>query len=89
MHVPFLAYAPFKVTFDNVYINTDRRMIRGVVKTVYDPTESGMGNMDDIFTGGGHTGNVVEGITKTDLSADFVIDKDSGFFLTRRPVKSK
>ena len=80
VHVPFLAYAPFKVTFDNVYINTDRRMIRGVVKTVYDPTESGMGNMDDIFTGGGHTGNVVEGITKTDLSADFVIDKDSGFF---------
>ena len=80
VHVPFLAYAPFKVTFDNVYINTDRRMIRGVVKTVYDPTESGMGNMDDIFTGGGHTGNVVEGITKTDLRADFVIDKDSGFF---------
>lgn len=80
VHVPFLAYAPFKVTFDNVYINTDRRMIRGVVKTVYDPIEIGMGNMDDIFTGGGHTGNVVEGITKTDLSADFVIDKDSGFF---------
>ena len=80
VHVPFLAYAPFKVTFDNVYINTDRRMIRGVVNTVYDPAEGGLGNLDDIFTGGGHTGHVVEGITKTDLSADFVIDKDNGFF---------
>lgn len=80
MHVPFLAFAPFKVTFDNVFINTDRRLIRGVVKTVYDPGESGMSNMNDIFTGGANTGKVVEGITKTDLSADFAVDPNNDFY---------
>lgn len=80
VHVPFLAFAPFKVTFDNVFINTDRRLIRGVVKTVYDPGESGMSNMNDIFTGGANTGKVVEGITKTDLSADFAIDPTNDFY---------
>lgn len=80
VNVPFLANAKFKVSFDNIFLNTDRRMLRGVVKTIYDASEGGIGNLDDIFVGGSETGNVMTGITKTDHSADFVIDKDADFF---------
>ncbi len=58
----------------------DGRLVRGEVNTLYDPSESGLTNLDDIFTGGGTTGKVVEGITKTDLRADFVITESSDFF---------
>lgn len=77
VNVPFLANGKFKVTFDNVYVNTDRRMIRGVVNTVYDAGGGGIADLDDIFVGGSETGKVVSGITFTDLSADFVIGEDS------------
>lgn len=80
VHIPFLGNAPFKVTFDNIFVNTERRMVRGVVKTVYEASESGIYNTDDIFIGGSNTGKVVEGITKTDLSADFEIDPSNGFY---------
>ncbi len=80
VNVPFLGFAPFRVRFDHIFINTDGRMVRGEVNTLYDPSESGLTNLDDIFTGGGTTGKVVEGITKTDLRADFVITESSDFF---------
>ena len=80
VHIPFLGNAPFKVTFDNIFVNTERRMVRGVVKTVYEASESGIYNTDDIFIGGSNTGKVVEGITKTDLSADFEIDPSNEFY---------
>lgn len=80
VNVPFLAGAKFKVAFDHIFLNTDRRMVRGTVNTVYDATESGITNLDDIFVGGSETGKVMAGITKTDLSADFVIDKDADVY---------
>ena len=79
VHVPFLGNAPFKVAFDNIFINTDRRMIRGVVNTVQDASGGGLANLDDIFVGG-KTGEVKEGITKTDLIASFAIDPGADFY---------
>jgi len=78
--VPFLASAQFKVVFDNVFINSSRRMLRGIARTTYDGSESAVGNLDHIFEGGSQAGNVVTGITKTDLSADFRIEEDAGFY---------
>ena len=79
VHVPFLGNAPFKVTFDHIFINTDRQMVRGVVRTVYDASEGGITDLDDIFAGG-NAGDVKEGITKTGLSAGFAIDPGNDFY---------
>lgn len=50
--VPYLGFVKFMVTFENVFINTDRRMVDGQVQFVYDETTGmvfgfGMGGGED------------------------------------------
>ncbi|WP_326983250.1 fibronectin type III domain-containing protein [Chryseobacterium sp. MYb264] len=40
IEVPYLANTKLKVTFNNIKLNTDKKLIEGVVETTYDPTES-------------------------------------------------
>lgn len=39
IEVPYLANTRLKVTFNNIKLNTDKKLIEGVVETTYDPTE--------------------------------------------------
>ncbi|GHV66052.1 hypothetical protein FACS1894199_08580 [Bacteroidia bacterium] len=71
-----------KVGFDNIKINTDRRLIEGVIYSTYDATEGGNANMDDVFHGGTNTGKLVEGLAQTDLLANFEIESDTRFVYT-------
>ncbi|WP_419487086.1 fibronectin type III domain-containing protein [Chryseobacterium bernardetii] len=40
IEVPYLANTRLKVTFNNIKLNTDKKLIEGVIETTYDPTES-------------------------------------------------
>ncbi|MEJ8591613.1 hypothetical protein JSO54_10255, partial [Riemerella anatipestifer] len=37
--VPYLADTKVKVSFNNIKLNTDRKLIEGIIETTYDPTE--------------------------------------------------
>ncbi len=74
--VPYLLFHRFAVRFDNVFINSDRRMVRGFVETVYDESDGSVGNLDNIFEGGAATGEIASGITYADIDLSFTIPDD-------------
>lgn len=40
IQVPYLADTKIKVSFNNIKLNTDKKLIEGVIETTYDPNES-------------------------------------------------
>ncbi|NML72080.1 hypothetical protein HHL23_20135 [Chryseobacterium sp. RP-3-3] len=40
IEVPYLADTKIKVSFNNIKLNTDKKLIEGVIETTYDPNES-------------------------------------------------
>ena len=59
--VPYLADTKIKVSFNNIKLNTDKKLIEGVVETTYDPTEKNVISVDDILN---DLGNLFDGIIK-------------------------
>ncbi|WP_126651690.1 fibronectin type III domain-containing protein [Chryseobacterium aureum] len=51
--VPYLANTKIKVTFNNIQLNTDKKLIAGEIETAYDPEEKGVhsvsGGLGEIF----------------------------------------
>ena len=77
--VPYLLFHRFAVRFDNVFLNSERRLVRGFVEAVYDETDGSIGNLDDIFEGGSSTGEVVSGITYADIDVSFTLPGDGSY----------
>ncbi|KAA2243042.1 hypothetical protein F0L74_11015 [Chitinophaga agrisoli] len=73
--IPYLKGGQVSVMFNNIFINTDYRMVKGQVVTEYDASWNGINNLDDTFEGGGNTGNVVSGTDTADVVLDVVVDK--------------
>jgi Pretoxin HINT domain/Fibronectin type III domain len=46
---PWLGFIPFKVNFNNITVNTDKRLIAGYIETVYDPTWGNVASIDRLF----------------------------------------
>ncbi len=67
-------YAKYKLRFDNITINSDRRMIAGRCVSVSDPNEGQITGLDDILEGGVMYGRVKDGITKAQVELDFTVD---------------
>ncbi|VDH15449.1 TANFOR domain [Algoriella xinjiangensis] len=65
--VPYLADTKVKVSFSNIQINTDRQLISGIVETTYDPKESAVHYVSEIWDGFGD-GGIKE------INVDFPID---------------
>jgi hypothetical protein len=63
-------YMKIRVTLKDVVINTDRRMIGGVVESVYDPVKNSMIDMDKV-------GRVKSGTPSVDVTLDFVIPQNA------------
>ncbi|MDY3345677.1 hypothetical protein PG326_10580, partial [Riemerella anatipestifer] len=59
--VPYLADTKVKVSFNNIKLNTDRKLIEGIIETTYDPTEKNIVNVGDILN---DLGNLIDGIVK-------------------------
>ncbi|EKB54077.1 hypothetical protein HMPREF9699_02120, partial [Bergeyella zoohelcum ATCC 43767] len=57
----YLADTKVKVSFNNIKLNTDRKLIEGVIETTYDPTEKNIVNVGDILN---DLGNLIDGIVK-------------------------
>ncbi len=73
VQVPYVYFANLKVKFENIGINTDNRLIDGQVITTWDPTMGNIADLNDIFGGGGHTGDVKTGDCKAESEVDFEI----------------
>jgi hypothetical protein len=72
-------FAKYKLKFNNITLNSDRRMIAGQCESIADPDEGQLANLDDIFEGGALYGKVQNGITMTDFEVDFTIDENTEF----------
>ena len=59
--VPYLADTKVKVSFNNIKLNTDKKLIEGVIETTYDPTEKNVVSGDQILY---DIANLFDGIVK-------------------------
>jgi hypothetical protein len=69
--VPWLMNAKVEVRFTNITLSQDYKLLSGIIETTYDPTESGIDNLDDYidaFSGGYGVGNVVTGFSFSAMS---------------------
>ncbi|MDR0714766.1 MAG: hypothetical protein LBF89_10995, partial [Bacteroidales bacterium] len=80
-------FAKYKLKFNNITINTDRRMIDGFCESISDPNEGQLANLNDIFEGGALYGRVKDGITKADFELDFSIDENTSFSMENGKLK--
>lgn len=71
--IPLLKKAKIAVTFTNILVNTDYKLAKGVIITAYDPTWSGVNDLDAYFEGGGGTGKVVYGKPEADVVVDVTV----------------
>ncbi len=62
IEVPYLADTKLKVSFNNIKLNTDKKLIDGVIETTYDPKEENVVSVNQIFN---DLGNLFDGIVKT------------------------
>uniref|UniRef100_UPI0028AE2352 fibronectin type III domain-containing protein n=1 Tax=Chishuiella sp. TaxID=1969467 RepID=UPI0028AE2352 len=51
--VPYLGNTKLKVVFNSIQINTERQLIGGVIETTYDPNESAIYTLSDLWSGFG------------------------------------
>lgn len=59
--MPYLADTKIAVEFDNIVVNTDYQLIRGVVQTSYNPDWKNIADVED-FTGEGQGGQIEENV---------------------------
>ena len=59
--VPYLADTRVKVVFNNIKLNTDKKLIEGIIETTYDPTEKNVIGVGNILN---DLGNLFDGIVK-------------------------
>ncbi|MEG1589264.1 fibronectin type III domain-containing protein [Chryseobacterium sp.] len=57
--VPYLADTRVKVSFNNIMLNTDKKLIEGIIETTYDPSESAVhyASNDNGMNDGGNNDN--------------------------------
>lgn len=86
--VPWLMNAKVEVRFTNITLSLDRKLMSGVIETTYDPTESGIGDIDeyiDIFVSGYGVGGVITGQILVDTTVGFPILWPGGIAVTLPP----
>jgi hypothetical protein len=84
--VPWLMNAKVEVRFTNITVSNDYKLVSGLIETTYDPTESGIDDIDeyvDIFKAGFGVGDVVTGEVTADKTVDFIIQWPNGIQVQR------
>jgi|GEM_PF-1136631 len=84
--IPYLKNAKIAVTFKDITVNTDNRMIDGFIETKYDISSSGknlLWDVDQTLTGGKGVGDIRTGEEKAQYIVDYTIDSK----LTQVPIK--
>ena len=75
--IPYLKNAKIAVTFKDITVNTDNRMIAGYMETKYDVSASGnnlLWDVDETLTGGKGVGDIRTGEEKAQYVVDYTID---------------
>lgn len=88
VRVPWLMNAKVEVRFTNITVSSDKKLKTGIVETTYDPTESGIADIDeyiDIFTAGYGVGGVITGSIGADTTLNITIPWPGGFNVTLPP----
>ncbi|TCI84693.1 ADP-ribosyltransferase domain-containing protein [Tenacibaculum sp. M341] len=69
--VPYLQDTKIAVTFSSIHLNDHHQLIYGVVKTTYDPTWSGVEDVNDLVLGGaGNSGATTVDFVVEDVQID-------------------
>ncbi|HEX7904181.1 MAG TPA: fibronectin type III domain-containing protein [Chitinophagaceae bacterium] len=79
--VPWLMNAKVEVRFTTITLSLDRKLLSGVIETTYDPTESGIDDIDeyvDIFTAGHGVGDVITGEVTADTTLTYNVQWPGG-----------
>ena len=84
--IPYLKNAKIAVTFKDITVNTDNRMITGFIETKYDVSASGnnlLWDVDETLTGGKGVGDIRTGEEKAQYIVDYTISSS----LTKVPIR--
>jgi TANFOR domain-containing protein len=81
----WLGNASIAVRFTNIGVNTDKKLVNGVIETAYDPSAGGIADVDAIignFTGGYDVGRVITGVDTADHVVSYEIQWPGGITTT-------
>ncbi len=87
VRVPWLMNAKVEVRFTNITVSLDRKLKTGIIETTYDPTESGIADIDeyiDIFQAG-NAGSVITGDITADTTLNVTISWPGGIAVSPNP----
>jgi TANFOR domain-containing protein len=77
--VSWLANMKIAVRFNNITVNTDKKLVSGFIETTYDPTEGGIASIDAFIEGGVAYGSIKNGLDTADYNISFPVAGPQSF----------
>ncbi|WP_149698696.1 fibronectin type III domain-containing protein [Chitinophaga sp. CF418] len=74
--IPFLGYNRVKVKFDNIQVNTNRQLMKGMLVTTFDSTKLQGTSVDSVVQAIGSLASVINDLIHLTLDADYVKVKE-------------
>ncbi|GAA3953315.1 hypothetical protein GCM10022209_58650 [Chitinophaga oryziterrae] len=74
--IPFLGYNRVKVKFDNIQVNTDRQLMKGILMTTFDSTKLQGTNVDSVVQAISNLASVINDLIHLTIDADYVKVKE-------------
>ncbi|SFE58811.1 Fibronectin type III domain-containing protein [Chitinophaga sp. CF118] len=74
--IPFLGYNRVKVKFDNIQVNTDRQLMKGMLMTTFDSTKLQGTNIDTVIQVFADLASVINDLAHLTLDADYLAVKE-------------
>jgi hypothetical protein len=74
--IPFLGYNRVKVKFDNIQVNTNRQLMKGMLMTTFDSTKLQGTNVDSVVQAIANLASVINDLIHLTIDADYVKVKE-------------
>lgn len=74
--IPFLGYNRVKVKFDNIQVNTDRQLMKGMLMTTFDSTALQVVNVDSVVKVFSDMASVINDLVHLTIDADYLAVKE-------------
>jgi hypothetical protein len=74
--IPFLGYNRVKVKFDNIQVNTDRQLMKGMLMTTFDSTKLQGTNVDSVIQAFANLASVINDLIQLTIDADYLKVKE-------------
>jgi hypothetical protein len=74
--IPFLGYNRVKVKFDNIQVNTNRQLMKGMLMTTFDSTKLQGTNVDSVVQAIANLASVINDLIHLTIDADYIKVKE-------------